>query len=40
MRERLRQNGGGLEILSNHQGTTIIATVPLQAEKTDPRDGR
>ena len=28
MRERLRQNGGGLEILSNHQGTTLIATVP------------
>ena len=36
MRERLRQNGGGLEILSNQQGTTIIATVPLQAERTDP----
>ena len=33
MRERLRQNGGELEILSNQQGTTIIATVPLQAEK-------
>jgi signal transduction histidine kinase len=28
MRERLRQNGGSLEILSNHQGTTLIATVP------------
>ena len=37
MRERLRQNGGWLEILSNHKGTTITATVPLQAEtKTDP----
>jgi signal transduction histidine kinase len=36
MRERLRQNGGGLEILSNDQGTTIIATVPLQEERTDP----
>ena len=37
MRERLRQNGGGLEILSNNKGTTIVATVPLQAEKrTDP----
>jgi PAS domain S-box-containing protein len=36
MRERLRQNGGGLEILSNHKGTTIIATVPLEAERTDP----
>ncbi len=35
MRERLRQNGGDLEILSNQQGTTIIGTVPLQAEKTD-----
>ena len=34
MRERLRQNGGELEILSNQQGTTIIATVPLQAEKS------
>ena len=33
MRERLRQNGGELEILSNHQGTTIIATVPFQAER-------
>ena len=37
MRERLRQNGGDLEILSSQQGTTIIGTVPLQAEKrTDP----
>jgi hypothetical protein len=27
---RLRQNGGRLEILANHQGTTIIAT-PIQA---------
>jgi PAS domain S-box-containing protein len=36
MHERLRQNGGGLEILSNHQGTTVIATVPLQAETSDP----
>jgi PAS domain S-box-containing protein len=36
MRERLRQNGGGLEILSNDQGTTIIATVSLQEERTDP----
>jgi len=36
MRERLRQNGGELEILSNHQGTTIIATVSLQEELTDP----
>ena len=36
MRERLRQNGGGLEIVSNRQGTTIIATVPLQAEKKEP----
>ena len=31
MRERLRQNGGGLEIVSNHRGTTLIATVPLPA---------
>jgi PAS domain S-box-containing protein len=37
MRERLRQNGGELEILSGPQGTTIIGTVPLVAEKmTDP----
>jgi PAS domain S-box-containing protein len=37
MRERLRQNGGDLEILSSQQGTTIIGRVPLQAEKgTDP----
>ena len=37
MRERLRQNGGELEILSGPQGTTIIGTVPFQAEKmTDP----
>ena len=36
MRERLRQNGGGLEILSNDQGTTIIATVSLQEERKDP----
>ena len=37
MRERLRQNGGDLEILSNPQGTTIIGTVPRPAEKsTDP----
>jgi PAS domain S-box-containing protein len=48
MRERLRQNGGGLEILSNDQGTTLVATVPLQAEMKDspmpgtvaPRGGR
>ena len=33
MRERLRQNGGELEILSSSQGTTIIGTVPFQAEK-------
>jgi PAS domain S-box-containing protein len=32
MRERLRQNGGRLEIFSNHQGTRLIATVPRQAE--------
>jgi len=36
MRERLRQNSGGLEILSNDQGTTIIATVSLQEERMDP----
>ena len=37
MRERLRQNGGELEILSGSQGTTIIGTVPFQSEKmTDP----
>ena len=36
MRERLRQNGGGLEILSNDQGTTIIATVSLQEARPDP----
>ena len=37
MRERLRQNGGDLQILSNPQGTTIIATVPLLVQKrTDP----
>jgi signal transduction histidine kinase len=35
MRERLRQNGGRLEILSTDQGTTLIATVPLEAERTD-----
>jgi len=33
MRERLRQNGGELEIKSSPQGTTIIGTVPLQVEK-------
>jgi PAS domain S-box-containing protein len=38
MRERLRQNGGGLEVLSNHQGTTIIATVPLEAERAESTD--
>ena len=32
IRERLRQNGGRLEIQSNHQGTTLVATVPLQAQ--------
>ena len=31
MRERLRQNGGQLEILSTDQGTTLVATVPLEA---------
>jgi PAS domain S-box-containing protein len=37
MRERLRQNGGDLQIKSNPQGTTIIATVPLLVQKrTDP----
>jgi signal transduction histidine kinase len=36
MRERLRQNGGEMQILSSRQGTTIIATVPLQAARTDP----
>jgi signal transduction histidine kinase len=37
MRERLRQNGGELEIVSSPQGTTIIGTVPFPAEKeTDP----
>ena len=35
MRERLRQNGGQLEILSTDQGTTLVATVPLEA-RTDP----
>ena len=34
MRERLRQNGGQLEIVSTDQGTTLIATVPLEA-RTD-----
>jgi signal transduction histidine kinase len=29
MRQRLRQLGGKLEIASNHNGTTISATVPL-----------
>ena len=33
MRERIRQSGGDLEILSDQQGTTIIATVPIQVEK-------
>jgi PAS domain S-box-containing protein len=36
MRERLRQNGGRLEIVSNQQGTTIVATVPLHSEATEP----
>ncbi len=36
MRERARAYGGRLEIQSNHLGTTIIARVPLQAERTDP----
>jgi signal transduction histidine kinase len=30
MRQRLRQLGGKLEIASNHNGTTISATIPLQ----------
>ena len=38
MRERLRQNGGDLGITSSRQGTTIIATVPLQTDhRTDAR---
>jgi signal transduction histidine kinase len=36
MRERVRQNGGRLEFQSNEQGTTLIAMVPLQAERPDP----
>jgi PAS domain S-box-containing protein len=36
MRERLRHAGGRLEIQSNEQGTTIIATVPFQEESADP----
>ncbi|HET9941928.1 MAG TPA: PAS domain-containing protein, partial [Terriglobia bacterium] len=35
MRERLRQNGGRLEIQSGSQGTTVIARVPLQASQVD-----
>jgi signal transduction histidine kinase len=31
MRERLRQLGGRLEIISGDKGTTVKATVPLQA---------
>jgi len=29
MRQRMRQLGGRLDIVSNHHGTTISATVPL-----------
>ena len=36
MRERLRQHGGRLEMLSNDKGTTIVATVPLQVESREP----
>jgi signal transduction histidine kinase len=32
MRERLRQNGGHLEILTSDEGTTLVATVPFPAE--------
>jgi PAS domain S-box-containing protein len=32
MRERLRHVGGSLEIQSNGDGTTLIATVPVQAQ--------
>jgi two-component system NarL family sensor kinase len=33
MRERVRQNGGRLEIVSTHHGTILTATVPLQARE-------
>lgn len=33
MRERMRQLGGGLEIESDSEGTTVTATVPLTGAK-------
>lgn len=37
MRDRLRQIGGRLEIRSDDRGTSIIATVPFQAENSEPQ---
>jgi PAS domain S-box-containing protein len=37
MRERLRQLGGQLEIISGSKGTTVKATVPLQDSETPPQ---
>jgi PAS domain S-box-containing protein len=31
MEERMRQLGGGLELLSNSRGTTVVASVPVEA---------
>jgi PAS domain S-box-containing protein len=34
MEERMRQLGGGLELLSSPRGTTVIASVPIEAAPT------
>ncbi len=34
MEERMRQLGGGLELLSSPRGTTVIASVPIEARTT------
>jgi signal transduction histidine kinase len=31
MEERMRQLGGGLELLSSPRGTTVVASVPVEA---------
>jgi signal transduction histidine kinase len=38
MRERLRQLGGTLQVRSNGNGTTVIATIPL-ADPHSTREG-
>jgi signal transduction histidine kinase len=40
MRERLRQLGGTLQVHSNSQGTTVIATAPLADSQSMPEKSR